>query len=91
MKQSWRVFWFGAAFVGFALLTYLAFFHAPLRSVPGPSPFSLAWRLERIGIKPEGRISQVETGVDSACMSALPEGGRRWESGSKGGMIRRKD
>src|SRR5438552_7935303 len=91
MKQSWRVFWFGVAFVVFAVVTYLAFFHARLRSVPGPSFFSVAWWLERIEIRPEGRISHVEPGVDFTCISALPDGREIWVGGSKGVIIHSKD
>jgi photosystem II stability/assembly factor-like uncharacterized protein len=91
LKQSWRVFWFGVAFIVFTVLTYLAFFHARLGSVSRPSFFSIGWWLQPIEFNALGRISHVESGVDFTCISALAGGREIWVGGSKGVIIHSTD
>jgi photosystem II stability/assembly factor-like uncharacterized protein len=91
LKQSWRVFWFGIAFIVFAVLTYLAFFHARLGSVSRPSFFSIGWWLQPIEFNAPGRINHVESGVNFTCISALAGGRELWVGGSKGVIIHTTD
>lgn len=93
LAQSWRVLWFGVAFLVFVGCTYQAFFRAQFSADPlEPSRFlSASWWLTPFELNRPARLNRIEPNVNFTCLSVWNEGRQIWVGGSKGVIIHSSD